>query len=106
MFCSVLESSLRDSTIGCLVDLRLGKAQPLHFGARRLPETRRTQNIISFLKQETAWASSGHLLLQSLCPDHGESSLHRQLCGGFPLEATETSFEDDDEDQRQYEQDA
>lgn len=30
-------------TIGCLVGLRLGEAQPFHFGAGRLPETRRTE---------------------------------------------------------------
>lgn len=39
-------------TIGCLVGLRLGEAQPFHFGAGRLPETRRTEkkNIISPFK--------------------------------------------------------
>lgn len=39
-------------TIGCLVGLRLGEAQPFHFGAGRLPETRGTEkkNIISPFK--------------------------------------------------------
>lgn len=46
--------SVMDGTIGGLVDLGLGEAQTLNFGACRLPETRWTQNTISFLKQDAA----------------------------------------------------
>lgn len=55
--------SIIDFTIGGLFDLCLGEAQPLHFGAGWLPETRWTQNVISFLKQETVWASPCYLLM-------------------------------------------
>lgn len=34
-------------TIGWLVGLRLGEAQPFHFGAGRLPETRQTKKKTS-----------------------------------------------------------
>lgn len=50
-------TSIIDSTIGSLIDLCLGEAQPLHFGAGWLPVTRWTQNIISYLKQETMLAA-------------------------------------------------
>lgn len=49
---SRLLETVRDGTIGVLVDLRLGEAHTLNFGAGRLPEERWTQNTISFLKQE------------------------------------------------------
>lgn len=49
--------SVIDGTIGGLADLGLGEAQTLNFGACRLPETRWTQNTISFLKQDAAQAS-------------------------------------------------
>lgn len=41
-----------DGTIGVAVDLSLCEAQTLNLGACRLPERRRTQNAIRFLKQE------------------------------------------------------
>lgn len=44
----VFETITTVPTIGCLVGVGLGEAQPFPFGAGRLPETRRTEkkNII------------------------------------------------------------
>lgn len=99
-------------TIGCLVGLRLGEAQPFHFGAGRLPETRRTgkkNHHQPFQNRKPLGATRCHRLLLkqwNFCWEQQECCLHRELGATFLLEVKETPFEDDDEDQRQDEQDA
>lgn len=99
-------------TIGCLVGLRLGEAQPFHFGASRLPETRRTEkrkHHQPFQNRKPLGATRCHRLLLkqwNFCWEQQECCLHRELGAAFLLEVKETPFEDDDEDQRQDEQDA